>query len=432
MIFLASQFILLIGLIIFAYFSWRKIEYGIYGIVFSLPIYLLRNEIFGIPTTALEILIYILFTIWFIKNYQNIDWRKIIPDKMLLIGIILLMAGAVASAFFSVDLRVSAGILKGWFFDPLLVFVILVSVVKNCRQVINILKIFSLSGLAVAAISLLYWFGYVSNGVSYDGRLHGFYSSPNYLAMYLAPALIISVWLFLKGSMLAEGKKINSKEKYFWLIFVLIIAAAIYFSYSYSAWLAITASVFLLIYLMVPTETRKTLFVSVFLLLLLLFVRQAGSEKLENLKNLAYRSSANSRIMIWRSALMIGRDNPVFGIGPGNFQKHYLDYQKKFSEPYLEWAVPQPHNIFLAFWLETGIFGLAGFVMILAWFFNSGILIIKERRLNGAREIAIILLSAAAYILLHGLLDTTYWKNDLAMVFWLVLGLMFVVKRANN
>ena len=30
---------------------------------------------------------------------------------------------------------------------------------------------------------------------------------------------------------------------------------------------------------------------------------------------------------------------------------HLSEYQKHFP-PYLEWAVPQPHNLYLAFWLQ--------------------------------------------------------------------------------
>lgn len=26
------------------------------------------------------------------------------------------------------------------------------------------------------------------------------------------------------------------------------------------------------------------------------------------------------------------------------------------------------------------------------------------------------------YALVHGLVDTTYWKNDLALMFWLIIG----------
>ena len=113
--------------------------------------------------------------------------------------------------------------------------------------------------------------------------------------------------------------------------------------------------------------------------------------------------------MIWSAAGEIIKDNHVFGIGPGTFQKTYLSYAEKFDEPYLEWAVPQPHNIFLAFYLQTGLIGFVGFLLILYWFFS-------RKHLRMSPVIANVLM---IYILIHGLVDTTYWKNDLSVMFWM-------------
>ncbi|MCK4524872.1 MAG: O-antigen ligase family protein, partial [Candidatus Andersenbacteria bacterium] len=112
------------------------------------------------------------------------------------------------------------------------------------------------------------------------------------------------------------------------------------------------------------------------------------------------------------------KDNSLFGIGPGTFQETYLSYAEKFDEQYLEWAVPQPHNIFLAFYLQTGLIGFIGFVLILIWFF---------KRMNGAVPHSYNIINVLMiYILIHGLVDTTYWKNDLSLMFWLLIGMAIV------
>ena len=129
--------------------------------------------------------------------------------------------------------------------------------------------------------------------------------------------------------------------------------------------------------------------------------------------------SIKSRLVIWQSAWEILKDHPLIGIGPGMFQKYYLDYQPRF-EPYPEWAVPQPHNIFLAFWLQTGLLGLIGLVWLLAVFFRE-----TKKGLNPGQGsiLMIILMAAMIYVIVHGLVDTTYWKNDLAIIFWLITAL---------
>lgn len=439
-LFSLENLIVSFGLICLAFLSRRKIEYGIYLIVFFLPFYLVKINVFGIPSTVLELGIYILFLVWLIKNYkafsaagvkkQLSDFQK--SEKILSFGVLLLLSGAIVSTVFSPDIRASAGILKGWFLDPFLVFIVLVAEIKTFEQKKNILKALFLSGLAAAIASLAYLFIPELGGVSYDGRLHAFYLSPNHLAMYLAPALIIGLWF-----------AISVEKRFLCVISGILIAAAIYFTYSYAAWFAVFISIGLFIFLLAKktpgfrwkhefreNEKRGLLILAVFALIFLAaFLGQLGTDKFNNLKNLAYRSSFNSRIMIWRSAFEIGKDNFIIGIGPGNFQRFYLDYQSRFSEPYLEWAVPEPHNVFLAFWLETGLLGLIGFVLILSKFFDASI--IKKASIE-ERGLTLVLLAIMTYTAVHGFFDTTYWKNDLSVIFWLVLGMTVIGKKSLN
>jgi len=95
------------------------------------------------------------------------------------------------------------------------------------------------------------------------------------------------------------------------------------------------------------------------------------------------------------------------------FQKYYLDYQVNFA-PYPEWSVPQPHNIFLAFWLQAGLLGLVGFFWLLISFF---------KKIEPKQILSSILIGTMIYILIHGMVDTTYWKNDLSIIFWLIISI---------
>jgi O-antigen ligase len=169
---------------------------------------------------------------------------------------------------------------------------------------------------------------------------------------------------------------------------------------------------------------------------LALVYSQIGSEKLNNLLN-SDRSSWQSRLMVWRSALKIGWDNWFFGVGPGMFQKYYLDYQKYFP-PYLEWAVPQPQNIFLAFWLQTGLVGLIGFFWLIINFFRRVLRLLKKQKPSyakaseGREPLALALMAVMIYILVHGLLDATFWKNDLALIFLTIAALGYKAVRLSD
>ncbi|MFN3301860.1 MAG: O-antigen ligase family protein, partial [Patescibacteria group bacterium] len=93
---------------------------------------------------------------------------------------------------------------------------------------------------------------------------------------------------------------------------------------------------------------------------------------------------------------------------------------------------PYPHNLFLAIWTELGIFGLIVFLFILFQFFKSGLQKLKIENLKTIKNnnlLIISILSAMVTILIHGLVDTPYFKNDLSVLFWLIVGLIMMNKK---
>ena len=90
-----------------------------------------------------------------------------------------------------------------------------------------------------------------------------------------------------------------------------------------------------------------------------------------------------------------------------------MEYYQKYFPPYLEWAVPHPQNLYLSFWLYGGMIGFLAFgAMLVFWF--------REALSKSDGKAIIMALGIMIYIVIHGLFDATYFKNDLAVIFWLV------------
>ena len=124
--------------------------------------------------------------------------------------------------------------------------------------------------------------------------------------------------------------------------------------------------------------------------------------------------------MIWQSATRILEDHIVLGIGVGRFQEEYLSYQSFFS-PYLVWAVPEPHNFLLALFLSTGLLGGIGFVLV-----SIRLVLLFVKRLYGDQELnyeGFFLFSLWLLFFVYGLVDTPYFKTDLAYAFFLLFAL---------
>jgi len=94
-----------------------------------------------------------------------------------------------------------------------------------------------------------------------------------------------------------------------------------------------------------------------------------------------------------------------------------LEYQQKYWQP-ME-IYPHAHNFFLIFWSETGLAGLIIFILIVGKFFYDYFKVKDEE----ARRIYKVLCFAMLAMLIHGLVDAIYFKNDLSVLFFLILGM---------
>ncbi len=143
------------------------------------------------------------------------------------------------------------------------------------------------------------------------------------------------------------------------------------------------------------------------------------------------------------------------------------EYRKQVWQP-LEIYL-YPHNIILNFWSELGLAGMLLFVWIILKYFHMGIknfqlhkentsFVIagsdpQSRNLNNeetwipgqARNdrkrrsfmmadnyLVLGLLGAIIVIVIHGLVDVPYFKNDLAVMFWLLLAMMGIINLKNK
>ncbi len=399
--------IALLGFLVFGIFAWKKIELAPAGVLFLAPIYLLKTQIGWLPLNFLEILIWGTALLWLIKKISEKDFRFLaIKKEACFWPVILIMFGVIFSTLVSADLKTSAGILKSWFLAPAIFGLIVFDLAKKREIFKKYLWAIIFSGVVVAVISFIYL---LSGQLTFDGRLKAFYLSPNHLAMYLAPALILALGFWF------EIKK--KWQKIFFVACFMLYAVCLYFTFSYAAWLAIFGALIFAV-LMAWRAGRiniKKLFIASCLLLavfLIVFSSQLGGEKMESLFN-SDRSSFQSRLMIWQSALKILSEHPILGIGPGLFQNYYLEYQKYFP-PYLEWASPQPHNLFLAFWLQAGILGLIGFGWLIFSLIRNNFQLWRKTK----QPLVLALAAVFIYFLIHGLADTPFWKNDLALIFF--------------
>jgi len=393
-------------------------KFLIYLTLAAAPLYLIKLTFFSLPTNLFECLLLLNVAAWIWherkEKFKSL-WKPLPWQIILSLGLIL---GGTLCSIMTNDARIIGfGILKSWFVLPLIFTYILANTLENNTELEKGFLSIYFSIELIAFISLLYKLYGV---LTYDGRLSGFYVSPNYLALYLAPGSLLGFYFLLKSF----EKKSSTFVKILASLSLMIILLTLFYTYSYAAWIAVflSATLTALFYL----QKKKFFLLSLGLTVLFSFaaLSQLNSQKFSSLIHFSQRSSLSSRIMIWKATEKMLLQNPILGIGPGNFQVKYLSLQAYFP-PYLEWAVPQPHNVFLAFWLQSGLIGLVGFLLLLSFIFYQ---LLKKNQLKKISP-ELLLFSFFLYIILHGLVDTPFWKNDLSFLFWVYLGFFLVLSR---
>ena len=401
----------IIGLLLVGCISWRNLRWGIYLIPVLLPTYLWRLSIFGVPTTFLELTIYVITLIWLTKLLR----REAVWDgqawRSYQVPLILLGAGLLIGLTVSSYPTVSLGVIKGWFIDPLLIFGLLVSNLQKRTEVRQMILGLFISG---SFLSLVAWYQVISGHfITIDQRASAFFTSANYLSLYLVPIIILSITLIDRSKW---------KNNWWAVLGIGSMLVAMYFTYSYAGWLALFVAGAMLIWLF---TANKRWLAGVGLVLAVFIVSQWHLPKFQQMLDLVGRSSTHVRLQVWQTSLLMIKEHWSTGIGLGLFEQRYPEFANRLFHPPLELVMLHAHNLFLYFWINTGLVGLIGFLGILGMFF---IQIVQAWRTRHDLIVASVGAAMLA-ILVHGLLDTPYWKNDLAAVFWIVVALGAILNR---
>jgi len=385
---------------------------------FLIPFYFFRFDIFNIPTNIFEIAVLISLIVF--VPYSLF----LICDSKLKAGVVwpyLLIAFAAVGVYVASDKTAALGILKGWFIVPAVFYFLVINTFnkENIKQlsipllasvvVISLWAILQKLGI----ITTLFYQTTDSSFSQYLGenfRVFGPFESPNYLAMFLVPATFLSISIF-------NYCRIGYAK--FALSFVYILpVVALALSGSRGG----GAAAFIAFILAICVIARKKSLGSGILIYFLSFILIALL--ILAVKVIGFDPSADViRIQIYQYSRDIIRDNWMFGVGLGEFQ----NYVTKLSADALGFrthALPyalHPHNIYYAMMIYLGVGGFLAFAATSIWLFV---------KTWGARAHSFLLagaVSAYVAILVHGFVDTTYYKNDLSALFWLILAIAVVI-----
>ena len=424
--------------------SKKILSYLVFLTLFCAPLYVIRTTIFMIPITLLEIMIGVTFLVWMIDQLVSREYfclqHLTLSQRLSLLTFLTI---GVLSVVIASDRMSALGIFKAYILEPVLFFVVLVSVVKQDKN--NKEGIFwSLiaSGLLTSVIAIAQkvtglsaW----SSGEIAQGRVTGLFNSANALCLFLIPLTIL---VFARIITLVKSfsirKELTVLRTYAFLGLTLLVFLLVIFWTQSSG--GMMGTLFSLIFVaglhLVPKsfltiisrnkniEWPRIIMVMIGLYVVsqLLFFTYVNrmTPKLE-VRPLVrqFQNTLTVRLCLWEGSWEMLKNRPLFGYGLSNFPENYRSFVT--CDPEL---LQYPHNFLLTIWSELGLVGMLFFL----WQIRS-VIISNLRKFTIHRDTdywKIALLAIFFYYLLHGLVDVPYFKNDLSFLWWVFVGLSWI------
>jgi O-antigen ligase len=371
------------------------------------PAYVLRWHVGPLPSTVLEAAIGLTVAAYIIETYRHrltIRWRSpfTIPAAIFLLG------GAIGVVVSPEEVK-GLGLYRAYIVEPILFFLVLGNVLTTVQRARLVLLGLAAGG-AVAGLAnsfvVLQAIRHHTLNVALPPPVV-IYNTANATALYLVPLIGIAASIVVYD----RDRIVRLISAAFAAIFVL----STFLSLSRGGLLALGV---IALILAVMNRYRWYLVPAVIVLgAVSILIPGIRSRLAHEFNPSDPNNTFLSRTHLWGATLQMLRDHPIFGTGMFGFARSIQPYRGGVYEENLIY----PHNLFLNFWTETGLLGLAGFLLLLVQTFRTS----WRGWVSGAaawRPIQLGIVLALVAVIVHGQVDVPYFKNDLALEFWTFLG----------
>lgn len=397
----------------FGRLAWHDLQGALLVIAVLLPTYLWRFSLGPLPTTFLEVLWLIIVVMLVMRWRPTLQQLQAMAERarpwIAPCGL-LLIAGA-TSVVIAPDTWAALGLFRAYLVEPILFFLLLISIPEAGyeRRTAQVLLI---PGLLIAVTALLQPF--LAPETLWEGtRATSFYPFPNAVGLFLGPIVLIAVgmaamngaWKFGRRSLLPP----TWRDSVFPAFAAVLMVAAIVAAQSEGALVGVATGLVMLGLLHARTR-RATVIAAVAVAVVIALIpttRTLAAEKL-----LLRDWSGTVRRITWSETVEMLKDRPLTGAGLAGYPIVMRAYHKATAIEIFQY----PHQIVLNIWSELGLLGLVAFGWILVTFFR-----LAGR--DASRPYGHIAMAAMVALLVHGLVDVPYFKNDLAFLFWIIVAL---------
>lgn len=384
--------------------------------------FVLRSFVPNIASVWDELLFIAMFLVWGYKylKYREQDGFKQTPLDLPVM--LFLIAMLVVFIINSPDYRIS---LEGFraVIQYILWYFVIIQLLKDTKGAKRICLIFVIV-VSLMAIHGVYQYiigvempaGWVdSKEAGVRTRVFSILTSPNILGSLVTLALPLTL------SFGAISK--NNKTKALFYILALTMVGCLVFTFSRGAWIGFGVAILVYAFL-----KDKRLLIPVLIVGLLAAVLVPGiANRITYMLSPEYIESSlrGGRLVRWITGLQILKGTPLFGVGLGHFggavamnnDLSYLVGTEMVETFYMD-------NYYLKTAVETGIFGLFAFVMLMYQIIVNGLRTIRITTDKVSRELEIGILAGLFGVIVHNFVENVFEVPMMTSCFWLLVAVL--------
>ena len=391
------------------------------------------------------VVLYICYTLLF-------KWKKITVDRKFLSLFGLLVGSHLLSAIFNRSGHLIGNVIEILF---MVTYILLFTMLESGQlkklfdwiaytiQLVSFSSAIFAFGLLVSRVLILFKIGQQSYyyGVM-NGRLWGIVN-PNASAIFSYISIVLAMYLIHKGSKYSVYLKLNNVIQLVYFatmqsrgaLLSLVLMLGFYSFFINGGKLAKRFLIFIVSALLVSAANIGLSYVTS------IYISSGKATVLDLNKGQSYAETDSSvikktgelhliettpsgRTYIWKNAIKMGSEKPIFGYGVRNVPDYYTKYFSKF-EIQNSLIGGNFHNILVTIFVSSGILGLVSFLLILGYIFKRFLTYLNVSKKNSEKLIMILFFG----ILFGQLFESQimYSTNFINIIFWLIIGYGLVV-----
>jgi len=361
-------------------------------------------------------------------------------NKPLLYAMGLFLFGAILSSLFSGDILNSFAYFRSfWRFGlPFLIFLSFkkrdylpyLRMVIVVSSLIGIYSVFqSFTGIDIFRSETMQK-GYVSN--------QGVWNAVGLFSHHLTYGGV-SLLLFGLFAPNCFNRQFSKVDRILFTVGSLLNLAAVVVCMGRSIWLGTLVTIIFIVSFLLGW--RKSVLVLGVGLVIVVGLFSMSGEKYQSMLNSSVRGRRitsilstqqnQDRLMMWKSAIDMIKDQPIIGLGPNSGERmlpYYQQVAKKHNHKFQHQPGVGVHNIYLQNWLNFGLLGILGYFSIWLVLMVEGVKNIWRKSISYSKENSLILgiMAGMAGSMTAGVFENNFRDGEVQAVIFVIMGLVMV------